>query len=68
MNASDAKVIIQASKTQAGVYGALDKAGVNTGRSLSESRKLYRNTNQVDKFFLVQCAEKRLQQIENNEV
>lgn len=63
------KVQIQASKTIAGVYGALERAGVDTGTySLEKRRSMARAAFHHKEAEVIQCAIMRLRQIENHEV
>ena len=69
MDYETAKVAIRASKTQAGVYGALERAGVDTGTySLEKRRRIARNSYHHKEAEIIDCAITRLQQIENGEV
>jgi hypothetical protein len=64
MEASDAKVAVHSAKSLTGVYAALEKAGVDTGRKLIESRKMYNNPQQRDLYWLVNTAIQRIKEIE----
>lgn len=68
MDYESAKVAIRASKTQAGVYGALERAGIDTGTyNLEKRRKIARDAFHHDEADVIQCAIMRLRQIDYRE-
>jgi hypothetical protein len=68
MDFKSAKVLVESSITQSSVYGALSRAGIDTGQRLTVARANARGTGQAAKFELINAAINRLQQIENGEI
>lgn len=66
MSPQDAKVAVHSAKSLTGVYDALEKAGVDTGRKLLESRKMYNNPQQRELYWLVNAAIQRIKEIEEH--